>query len=141
MIFDSNQRLKDPYSGYWQYYIADEDIPKTTFFVRYNLYKLKAMPMGLMKAPDIFMQTTNNLFSNMRDSSMAVFLDDILVCLCTVKEHFILFENVLAYLHQYIFFYELKKCSFLCTSTIFLSFDITPRGMCINDLKVQSLNE
>ena len=29
--------------------------------------------------PAIFMQTMNNLFSNMLDSNMAVFLDDILV--------------------------------------------------------------
>ena len=35
------------------------------------------MYMGLMNTPAMFMQTMNNLFSNMLDSSMAVFLDDI----------------------------------------------------------------
>ena len=48
-----------------------------------------------MNAPATFMQTMNNLFSNMLDSSIAVFLDDILMYLCIVKEHFTLLEKVL----------------------------------------------
>ena len=128
-------------SGYWQCHIADEDIPKTTFLMRYGLYKWVVMPMGLTNAPATFMQTMNNLFSDMLDSGMAVFLDDILVYLCMVTEHFTLLEKVLACLHQYTFYCKLKKCSFLCNSTIFLGFDITPEGMHISDLKVQSLNE
>ena len=51
------------------------------------------MPMGLTNTPATFMQTMNNPFSNMLDSSMAVFLDDILVYSCMVKLHFILLEK------------------------------------------------
>ena len=51
------------------------------------------MPMGLINAPAKFMHTMNNLFSDMLDSGIAVFLDDILVYSCTVKEHFILFNS------------------------------------------------
>ena len=36
------------------------------------------MPMGLTNAPATFMQTMNNLFSDMLDSGVAVFLDNIL---------------------------------------------------------------
>ena len=38
--------------------------------------------MGLINTPAMFMQTMNNLFSNMLDFGMVVFLDDILVYLC-----------------------------------------------------------
>ena len=55
------------------------------------------MPTGLMNAPATFMQTMNNLFSNMLDFSMAVFLDDILMYSYTVKEFFTLLKKVLAY--------------------------------------------
>ena len=82
--------------GYWQCHIADEDILKTTFIMRYALYKWVVMPMGLSNAPATFMHTTNNLFSNILDYSMAVFLDDILMYSYTVKEHFTLLEKVLA---------------------------------------------
>ena len=72
-------------SGYWQCRIADEDIPKTAFLTRYGLYEWVVMPMGLTNAPATFMRTMNNLFSDMLDSGVAVFLDDILVYSSTVR--------------------------------------------------------
>ena len=69
----------DLHSGYWQCHIADKDIPKITFLTRYGLYKWVIVPMGLTNTPATFIQTMNNLFSNMLDSSVAVFLDDLLV--------------------------------------------------------------
>ena len=80
-------------SGYWQCRIADEDIPKTAFLTRYSLYKWVVMPMGLTNAPATFMQTMNNLFLDMLDSGMAVFLDDILVYSGMVDKHFTLLEQ------------------------------------------------
>ena len=79
-------------SGYWQCRIADEDILKTAFLTRYSLYKWVVMPMGLMNVPATFMQTMNNLFSDMLDSGVAVFLDNILVYSGTVDEHFTLLQ-------------------------------------------------
>ena len=55
-------------------------------------YKWVVMPMGLTNAPATFIRTMNNLFSDMLDSGVAVFLDDILMYSCTVKEHFMLLE-------------------------------------------------
>ena len=127
-------------SGYWQYHIADEDIPKTAFLTRYGLYEWVVMPMGLTNAPATFMRTMKNLFSDMLDSGMAVFLDDIVVYLGMVDEHFTLLERVLVRLRQYTFYCKLKKCSFLHNSTMFLGFDVMPEGMCISDLKVRSLS-
>ena len=129
------------HNGYWQYCIADEDILKTTFLMRYNLYEWVVMPMGLTNAPAIFMQTMNNLFSDMLNFGMAVFLDDVLMHSHMVKEHFVLLEKVLVCLYEYMFYCKLKKCSFLCNNTTFLSFDVTPEGMHISDSKVWSLNE
>ena len=80
------------HSGYWQCRITDKDIPKTTFLTRYVFYKWVVMPMGLTNATATFMRTMNNLFLDMLDSGMAVFLDDILMYLGMVDEHFILLE-------------------------------------------------
>ena len=118
-----------------------KDIPKTTFLMRYGLYKWVVMPMGLMNAPAMFMQTMNNLFSDMLDSGMAVFLDNILMYSGMVDKHFTLLEQVLVCLHQYMFYCKLKKCSFLHNSTMFLGFDVMPEGMRISDSKVQSLSK
>ena len=126
----------DLHSGYWQCCIADEDIPKTTFLARYSLYKWIILPRGLMDAPDTFIQTINNLFSDILNSGKAILLDDILMYSHTVNEHFTFLEKILVHLYQYIFYFKFKKCSFLQNSTMFLSFDIMPEGMCISDLKV-----
>ena len=79
-------------SGYWQCRIADEDILKTVFLTRYSIYEWVVMPMGLTNAPATFMRTMNNLFSDMLDSGVAVFLDNILVYSGMVDEHFTLLE-------------------------------------------------
>ena len=97
--------------------------------------------MGLTNAPAMFMRTMDNLFSDMLNSSVAVFLDAILVYSGTIDEHFTLLEQVLACLGQYTFYCKLKKCSFLHNSTTFLGFDITPEGVHISDSKVRSLSE
>ena len=79
-------------SGYWQCHIADEGVPKTTFLMRYSLYKWIVMPMGLTNAPATFMQTMNNLFLDMLNSGVAVFLDNFPMYSGMVDKHFILLE-------------------------------------------------
>ena len=131
----------DLFIEYWQCCIADKDVLKIAFLMRYGLYKWVVMPMGLTNTPAMFMQTMNNLFFNTLDSSMLVFLDSILVYWCTVKEHFMLLKKVLACLYQYMFYCKLKKFNFLHNSTTFIGFRITPEGICISDSKVQNLNK
>ena len=94
-----------------------------------------------MKTPAMFMQTMKNLFSNMLNSGVVVFLDDILMYSHMVDEHFTLLEKVLVHLHQYTFYYELKKCSFLWNSTMFLGFNVMLEGMHISDPKIWNSNE
>ena len=99
------------------------------------------MPLGLINTPAMFMQTINNPFFDILDSSMVVFLHDIIVYSNTMREHFILLKKVLAHLYQYALYWKFKKCSFLYNGTMFLGFDITSECMRISDSKVQSLNK
>ena len=99
------------------------------------------MPMGLTNAPATFMRTMNNLFCDMLDKGVVVFLDDVLIYSDTPARHFQLLDQVFLHLRQYAFYCKLKKCSFLRSSTTFLGFDITPEGMKISDAKVRSLKE
>ena len=84
------------------------------------------MPMGLINAPAMFMQTMNNFFVDMLDKGVEVFLDDVLICSTTVEEHFELLEKVFACLCKYEFHCKLKKCNLLQRTTTFLGFNITP---------------
>ena len=69
----------DPHSRYWQCCIVEKNILKTEFLTWYRLYKWIIMPMGLMNAQAIFMQTMNNMLKDMLDKGVVVFLDDMLV--------------------------------------------------------------
>ena len=74
--------------------MAEEDVPKMVFLMQYELYKWIVMPMGLINAPETFMQMMNNLFMDMLDKGVMVFLDDILVYSRMVEEHFELLKKV-----------------------------------------------
>ena len=45
------------------------------------------MPFGLCNAPATFMRTMNNLFADLLDKGVIVFLDDILIYSSTLDEH------------------------------------------------------
>ena len=99
------------------------------------------MPMGLMNAPATFIRTMNNLFVDMLDKGVVLFLDDVLIYSTIVEEHFELLEKVFACLHKYKFYCELKKFSFLQRTSTFLGFDITPEGLQISGAKLRSLKK
>ena len=52
------------------------------------------MPMGLTNAPATFMRTMNNLFRDMLDKGVVVFLDDVLIYSDTPARHFQLLDQV-----------------------------------------------
>lgn len=66
-------------SGYWQLKIAEEDIEKTAFICRYGQFEWTVMPFGLTNAPSTFMRAMNNMFRDLLDECVVVFLDDILI--------------------------------------------------------------
>ena len=84
------------------------------------------MPMGLINLPAIFIWKMNNLFVDILDKGVVVFLDDILICSTTVEDNLDLLEKVFTCLYKHVFYCKLKKCSFLRKTTTFLEFDATP---------------
>ena len=83
----------------------------------------------------------NNLFVDLLNKGVVVFLDDVLIYSMTMEGHFELLEKVFTCLYKHEFYCKLKKCSFLRKTTTFLGFDITPEGIYISDAKVWSLKE
>jgi hypothetical protein len=74
-------------SGYHQIKIYDEDIPKTTFSMRYGLYEYLVMSFGLTNAPVHFMYLMNSVFMPELDKLVVVFIDDILVYSKSTEDH------------------------------------------------------
>ena len=82
----------DGYSGYFQIEIVVEDQEKTTFTCPFDTYAYRRMPFGLCNAPATFQRCMLNIFSDMVERIMEVYMDDITIygdtfeeCLTTLK--------------------------------------------------------
>ena len=67
--------------------ITDGDEWKTTFRTWYGSFEWLVMPEGLTNAPAGFQRFMNDIFSDMIDVSIVVYLDDILVYSDDPKQH------------------------------------------------------
>jgi hypothetical protein len=83
-LFDQMRGAKifskiDLRQDYHQLKIQAEDVPKSTFTTRYELYEFLAMSFGLTNALAYFMNLMNKEFMEYLDQFVVVFIDDILV--------------------------------------------------------------
>ena len=74
-------------SGYWQMPVRPTDIPKTAFRTRYGHYEWLMMPFGVSNAPSQFMALVNDIFADLLDDCLVIFLDDLIVYSRTEEEH------------------------------------------------------
>ncbi|CCO37425.1 Retrotransposable element Tf2 155 kDa protein type 1 [Rhizoctonia solani AG-1 IB] len=73
--------------GYNNVRIKEGDEWKTAFKTKYRLFEYLVMPFGLTNAPAAFQRFMNNLFRNLLDITMVVYLDDILIFSKDPAEH------------------------------------------------------
>ena len=66
-------------SSYYQLWLKDVDVPKTTFRTHYGHYEFLVMSFELTNAQAAFMDLMNRVFHPHLDQFVVVFIDDILV--------------------------------------------------------------
>ncbi|CAD6970757.1 unnamed protein product, partial [Tilletia controversa] len=104
--------------------ISEGEEWKTCFRTRYGSYEYLVMPFGLCNAPSSFQRFMNDIFRNMVDVFIVIYLDDILIFSKTAHEH----EH-----------HVKKKCEFSRDSVEFLGYRLSKDGVTMVMDKVNSV--
>jgi hypothetical protein len=129
----------DLYFGYHQIKIRVEDIPKTAFTIRYELYEYLVMSFRLINAPIHFMYLMNSIFMPELDKFVVVFIDGILVYSKTMEEHEEHLRNVLQRLREHQLYAKFSKCEFWIKEVPFLCHVISLEGIAVDPGKVKEV--
>ncbi|GBG59915.1 hypothetical protein CBR_g66721 [Chara braunii] len=128
-------------SGYHQIRVAAADQPKTAFRSRFGHYEFTVMPFGLTNAPATFQRTMNDIFRDILEQYVIVYLDDILVYSRTLKEHLRHLHDVLDRLRRHGFYAKLSKCHFAQHKVDFLGHYVSDQGLHMDDAKITAIAE
>ena len=83
------------YSGYFQIEIDAEDQDKTTFTCSFGTYAYRRMPFALCNVPATFQCCMLNIFSDLVERIMEVYMNDVIVYEGSFEECLITLETVL----------------------------------------------
>src|ERR1700759_446338 len=90
--------------------IAEGDEWKTAFRTRYGSFEWLVMPFGLTNAPSAFQRFMNDIFADMLDVCVVVYLDDILIYSDNMNNHQEHVKEVLRRLRKNGLYASPKKC-------------------------------
>ena len=95
------------------------------------------MPFSLTNAPAAFEWFMNNIFSNLLDICVVIYLDDILIYLNNMSEHHWHVKEVLKHLCKASLYAKAEKCKFYSKSVEYLGYIFSPSGLTMSDEKVK----
>jgi len=121
--------------------IAEGDEWKTAFRTRYGAFEWSVMPFGLTNAPAAFQRFMNDLFSDLLDMCVVVYLDDILIYSDDITQHRVHIKEVLKRLRKAGLYVKAEKCEFHSDSIEYLGYVLSPSGLTMSDAKVKTIQE
>ncbi|KAF8694100.1 hypothetical protein RHS03_08246, partial [Rhizoctonia solani] len=112
---------------------------KTAFRTKYGLFEYLVMPFGLTNAPAAFQHFMNDLFRDLIDVTVVIYLDSILIFSENPEEHPGHVREVLLQLMKNQLFCKLLKCHFHVTMVDYLGIVISPAGFSMDQKKIEAV--
>ena len=127
--------------AYHLVYITNSDEWKTAFRTHYRSFEWSIIPFSLTNAPVAFQWFINNIFSNLLDVCVVIYLDDILIYLNNMSEHYWHVKEVLKCLRKANLYAKAEKCEFHSKSVEYLGYILSPSGLTISNNKIKIIQD
>jgi hypothetical protein len=118
----------DLQTGFWQIRMALEDMRKTTLITKSRLYDWTVMPFGLKNATSTFMRTMTEVFKDLGDTFLKVFVDDLNVHSEKWQDHLQHLGAVFSRLREVNLKLNPSKCCFASGNIVFLGHVVSKEG-------------
>ncbi len=119
--------------------ICEGDEWKTAFSTTTGHYEYVVMPFGLSNSPSVFQAFINDVFRDMLNQWVIVYIDDILIYSETYEEHVKQVRAVLKHLMQHHLYAKAEKCEFHQETISFLGYVISSGGVAMDEQKVRAV--
>ncbi|MBW0512104.1 hypothetical protein O181_051819 [Austropuccinia psidii MF-1] len=119
--------------------IKEGDEHLSDFRAKYGSYQYLGMPFGLTNAPASFQNRVNDIFQDLLDVYVVVYLDDIIVFFNYEEEHVIHMSTVLSRLRANNLFAKASKCLFHVSSVEYLGYVVSSEGLKMDQAKVEQI--
>jgi hypothetical protein len=128
-------------SGFWQIKMAPEDVGKTALITKSGLYEWNVMPFGLKNATSTFMWTMTEIFKDLGDSFLKIFVDDLKIHSVAWKDHLQHLGTVLSRLREVNMKLNPSKCCSAAGSIVFLGHVVSKEGTRPDPNKVDAVRK
>jgi ribonuclease HI len=121
----------DSNAGYNQFFMAPEDIHKTTFRVpgAVGLFEYVVMTFGLKNAGATYQRAMNYMFHDLISKLVKIYIDDVVVKSASAEGHLGDLRQVLERTREFGLRMNPKKCAFGVSAGQFLGFLVHERGI------------
>jgi len=98
-------------------------------------------PLTLTNTPATFQHFMNDIFSDLLDVHVVVYLDDILIYSNDITQHWSHIKEVLKWLRKSGLYTKAEKCEFHLDSVEYLGYVLSPSGLTMSNAKVKTIQE
>ncbi|KAL0152283.1 hypothetical protein M9458_052006 [Cirrhinus mrigala] len=112
---------------------------KTAFSTTSGHYEYRVMPFGLANSPSYFQAFINEVFRDMLNRWVIVYIDDILIFSNSLSEHICHVRAVLQRLINHQLYAKEEKCEFHQDKVSFLGYIISAEGVAMDERKVNAV--
>jgi len=122
-------------------HIANGDEWNTAFRTYYGSFEWSVMPFSLTNASMAFQRFMNDIFSDLLDVCVMIYLDDILIYSNNMSKHHWHVKEVLKCLYKTDLYAKAEKCKFHSELVEYLGYILSSSGFTMSDNKVKIIQD